>query len=85
MQRILEKLWCHYLEDDDPRTSLEEKIALNIIEETDKSLRKGLNDAQIKLLDEYIECWGELCAVYRKESFIKGVRFATKYLLEATE
>ena len=85
MQRTLEKLWYHYLEDDDPSQSLDEKIALNMIAETDKELRKGLNEEQIKLLDEYVELWGDMCNLHRKESFIKGVRFATKYLLEATE
>ncbi len=85
MKAILEDLWCSYVEENDPSPSLEEKVALNIIEETDKLLREGLNDAQIKLLDEYVELWGDICNVHRKESFVKGVRFATKYLLEATE
>ncbi len=85
MQRTLEKLWYHYLEDDDPSQSLDERIALNMVADTDKELRKGLNGEQLKQLDELIELWGDMCNIQRKESFIKGVRFATKYLLEATE
>ncbi|MBR6506119.1 MAG: hypothetical protein IKT37_00765 [Clostridia bacterium] len=85
MQRVLEKLWYQYLEESEPSQSLDEKIALNMIAEADKKLRNGLNDEQIKLLDEYVELWGDMCNIQRKESFIKGVRFATKYLLEATE
>lgn len=85
MQRVLEKLWYQYLEESEPNQSLDEKIALNMIAEADKKLRNGLNDEQIKLLDEYVELWGDMCNIQRKESFIKGVRFATKYLLEATE
>ena len=85
MQRVLEKLWYQYLEESEPSQSLDEKIALNMIAEADKKLRNGLNDEQIKLLDEYVELWGDMCNVQRKESFIKGVRFATQYLLEATE
>ena len=85
MQRVLEKLWYQYLEESEPSQSLDEKIALNMIAEADKRLRNGLNDEQIKLLDEYVELWGDMCNIQRKESFIKGVRFATKYLLEATE
>ena len=85
MQRVLEKLWYQYMEESEPSQSLDEKIALNMIAEADKKLRNGLNDEQIKLLDEYVELWGDMCNVHRKESFIKGVRFATQYLLEATE
>ena len=85
MQRVLEKLWYQYLEESEPSQSLDEKIALNMIAEADKKLRNGLNDEQIKLLDECVELWGDMCNVHRKESFIKGVRFATQYLLEATE
>lgn len=85
MKNILDDLWCSYLEDNEPNQSLDERIALNMVAEADKKLRNGLNDEQIKLLDEYVELWGDMCNVHRKESFIKGVRFATKYLLEATE
>ena len=85
MQRVLEKLWYQYLEESEPSQSLDEKIALNMVADTDKELRKGLNGEQLKQLDELIELWGDMCNIQRKESFIKGVRFATQYLLEATE
>ena len=85
MKNILDDLWCSDLEDNEPSQSLDEKIALNMVADTDKELRKGLNGEQLKQLDELIELWGDMCNIQRKESFIKGVRFATQYLLESTE
>ncbi len=85
MKTVLEELWYSYLEDNDPKLSCEEKRLLEILVKSENGLREELNDKQIELLEDFTECWGELSSVCRKESFIKGVRFATQYLLEATQ
>ena len=85
MQDILEELWCLYIEDNDPKLGDDEKLIMEKLENAEKVLHKELNEKQVQLLEEFTDHWGELCSVYRKESFIKGIRFATKYLLEATE
>lgn len=85
MDFVLEDLWRSYLEDKHSIPSLEHKIALGVMEQIENNLRNTLNDEEKAILDDLMNASGDLKATYGKECFIKGIRFATKYLLEATE
>lgn len=83
MENILDELWNAYLEEKDPLSSEKEIRLLVIAEKKEQALRNALNKEQTALLDEYMSCREELNSIYAFNSFKIGIRFATKYLLEA--
>ncbi len=83
MENILKDLWNAYLEEKDPLSSEEEIRLLAMAEKKEQNLRNAINKEQTALLDEYISCREELNSIYAFNSFKIGIRFATKYLIEA--
>ncbi len=82
MNKLLEELWYEYQSEKASRRTDEEKQLAEKIILSDEKLRKGLTDEKILLLEEYISHLHELLFVSSKDSFIIGVIFATRYLLE---
>lgn len=50
-----------------------------------KSLSEGLTEEKSKILEKYDTCLMEMLCSSEEEAFIKGVRFATKFFVEAIE
>ena len=82
--KILDTLW-EYIETFNPYASEEEKAILIVVAEKSEKLSKSLTADQALIFEDYRDSLSELHSVERKESFIKGIKFATQFLLEATE
>ena len=82
--KILDTLW-EYIETFNPYASEEEKAILIVVAEKSEKLSKSLTADQALIFEDYHGFLSELHSVERKESFIKGIKFATQFLLEATE
>lgn len=85
MKRTLEAVWEWYLAEHAEERSEEAKaLQRAMIEEAD-ALHELLNDEQTDALQKYEDRMNELASLLESEAFIKGVRFATTYMLEAME
>ncbi len=60
----------------------EERIILAKIIKTEEQLIRILSEENRSILEEYNNLQIELCSLYEKESFTKGIRFATQYVFE---
>ena len=80
----LDKLW-EYIETFNPYASEEEKAILIVVAEKSEKLSKSLTSDQTLIFEDYHDSLSELHSVERKESFIKGIKFASQFFLEATE
>ncbi len=83
MKKVLEQLWYEYQTEEGIEQSEEEKELIHRLVQKSDVLRAGLSEKQKYDLEQRDECQNELCSLCAKEAFIKGVRFATGYLLEA--
>ena len=81
-KKTLHTLW-EYIEAFEPLSSEEERKALMGVLQRAELLEKTLNQEQKGLLDLYRDSIYELDSICQCEAFVKGVRFATSYLLEA--
>ena len=84
MQYNLNNLW-EMLENYNIRSSEEEQKFFSDAENKKLALLRLMDDDQKRLFFHYEEAMSSLIETERKEAFIKGVKFATKFLLEATE
>ena len=67
------------------KSSEEEKTIFCDAENKKSVFLKSINDEQTGLFWGYEEAMSALMETERKEAFIKGVKFATQFFLEATE
>ena len=81
--KILETLW-EYIDTFNPYASEEEKKIFSIVAKKSEEFEKIITDEQMRAFEDYKDSLSELHSVERKEAFAKGVRFATQFLLEAT-
>ena len=56
-----------------------------MVAEKSEKIEKSMTDEQMPIFEEYRDSLSELHSVERKESFIKGIKFDSQFLLEATE
>lgn len=83
MRKELEDLWYNYLiEVMVERTDKEKEIIKNLTE-SDNCLRDKLNDEQKALLQNYDNAFMQVSRISEKNAFVKGVQFATRFLVEA--
>ena len=83
MKRILEDLWYSYQIENVAKFGNEEKEMANKISIAEETLQKSLTDEQKAALKVYEDCLDEVSAACEKKAFVKGVRFAVGFLLEA--
>ena len=83
MQYNLNSLW-EMLESFNITSSEDEKTIFCITENQKNNLLKTLNDEQKRLFFSYEDYMSNLIETERKEAFIKGIKFATQFFLEAT-
>lgn len=82
--KVLNWLWdC--IASQAPLATKEEKHFIKIIAQKEEELLKSLNRKEIKLFQDYQEAVYELSLIDQKQSFTKGVKFATSYLIESLE
>ena len=80
---FLIKLWNHIDMLDVVASPIEREV-MGDAETHANALVKSLDDKQKVLFDRYDSSMSELNYICRQDAFIKGVKFATAYLLEAT-
>lgn len=85
MNKTLSDLWYYILEQHPFETRAEAKELLDRAVEKEEALHATLTRQQKEYLKKYEDCLGELYDVYEKEAFIKGIRFATNFLMEAMD
>ena len=83
MKHLLEEIWGLYLMQKPMKQSEEKRKLIDEILEAEEKLRESLDETQIDLLEQYMDCIGNLHAVSESEAFIDGVRFASSFLIEA--
>lgn len=83
MRKELEKLWMNYIIEVPMQRNEEEKRYINEVSNISTLLRSKLNDEQKELLEKYDNAVCETSRMSEKYAFIKGVRFATRIILEA--
>ncbi|MBE6532189.1 MAG: hypothetical protein E7676_01615 [Ruminococcaceae bacterium] len=78
----LQTLW-EYIVALEPFSSEEESKASGVVIQRLESLEKTLNQEQKELLNLYCDSIDELDSICQCEAFVKGIKFATSYLLAA--
>lgn len=63
----------------------QEKELVKEMEEYGDKLRASLNEQQNEILQRYQDLWDRVSCFSEKEAFIKGVRFATGFLLDSLD
>ncbi len=85
MKNLLEDLWFSYLIEERTVLSDSDNIIVKSSHEKREKIYNSLNPMQKKDFDEYEENSNDICNIYEKEAFIKGVRFAVNFLSGAME
>lgn len=63
----------------------EEKRLMKIVAKNEEALINAVNEEQAKLLENLQESISNFINYERKEAFIKGIKFSTQFLFEATK
>ena len=81
MKHILEDLWYSYELGNPMIPTKELEEVLEKAYQSEERLRENLNEKENELFLKYEAYMSEISSISEKDAFIKGVRFATKYLL----
>lgn len=81
--KILEQLWHAHASLRVTEWTLEAEKCLNELEEREDTLFETLTHEQKDALNTYKTELFDLCTLYEKDAFMKGVQFATAYMIEA--
>ena len=83
MKTMLEELWYSYQMENPIEKNDQNKILLSKLVEKQDYLHDNLDPEIFKICEECHDIIFEMNENSNKESFVKGIRFATKYLIEA--
>lgn len=81
----LEQLWYLYQSEYPLKVCSQEKELVKEMEEYGDKLRASINEQQNEMLQRYQDLWDRVSCFSEKEAFIKGVRFAAGFLLDALD
>ena len=56
-----------------------DRSVINLYSEKHDKIFNTLSDTQKQLFESYEDSFNEICNIYEKEAFIKGVSFATRF------
>ena len=85
MKNLLEDLWFSYLIEERTVLSDSDRIIVQSSNGKRDKIYNTLNQEQKKDFDDYEVNSNDICNIYEKEAFIKGVRFAVQFLSGATQ
>lgn len=83
MKKIIDELWYDYMIEEIIERSNQEKEIIKEFKESEKAFRISLNKEQKSVFEKYDSSLSKVSRISEKNAFIKGVRFATKFLCEA--
>ena len=81
MEKILWELWDLYFGVTNTNQSEEESNLLDTLIEKEKFLNNNLCNEMQDALRIYDNCLNDLWHIGEKKAFVKGIKFATKYLI----
>lgn len=84
MQYNLNEIW-EILDMNNDHSSQEEKEMMSKLVDIENKLSKKLNTEQKVILSNLMNTISDLSYIERREAFIRGIRFATQYLLDAAD
>ena len=79
----LENLWYKYLIENSFAPDNEINIIAKELTETEKKLKNALMPDNVDIFYRYEKCLSELNSISEKNAFIEGIRFASKFMIEA--
>lgn len=82
MKKILEDLWYTYLSQIPAEPTAERQLIAKDLAVYESRLRDGLSPAQRADFLQYERCINAIDSMAECDAFIRGVRFATRLLLE---
>ncbi|MBQ3604341.1 MAG: hypothetical protein IJA02_10905 [Clostridia bacterium] len=83
MKSMLEDLWYSYLIEKKIDLSDSDRSVINLYSEKHDKIFDTLSDTQKRLFESYEDSFSEMCNIYEKEAFIKGVSFAVRLFVSA--
>ncbi len=83
MNNIFEEIWATSLADMYTARDGEDERVFDILENCENKLKEALEDGMKEVVEEYSFDQNERAAIYGKQCFFAGIRFATRYLIEA--
>lgn len=87
MNNIIKKIWNEKYHPSEKHVACNDEIVkMELeIEEKEKELLSGLSEDKILLFEKISYCHIELLDLKELDAFTKGIRFATKFVLDATK
>ncbi len=83
MREDLENLWYSYIVETGTVRTEQERAIIKNLSEKDEQFRAKLNPEQIASLEEYDKAFTATYSMLEKDAFVKGIRFATRFLVGA--
>lgn len=83
MKKDLQDLWFDYIIEFPLERNEKEKDTIEEWSKKEKDFHSSLNEEQLKILEEYDNAVSAVGRISEKNAFIKGVRFATRFIFEA--
>ena len=85
MKNLIEDLWFSYLIEERTVLSDSDRLIVNSSKQKRDKIYNALNREQKTDFDDYEENSNNICNIYEKEAFVKGVRFAVEFLFGAIQ
>lgn len=83
MKSMLEDLWYSYLIEKRVEKTDSDRSVINLYNQKRDEIFNTLSDTQKQLFESYEDSFNEICNIYEKEAFIKGVSFAMNFFASA--
>ena len=83
MKKDLQDLWFDYIIEFPIERNEKERATIEEWSKKEKDFRSFLNEEQLKFLEEYDNAVSAVGRISEKNAFLKGVRFATRFIFEA--
>lgn len=83
MRNELEKLWYSHIIEEVSKHNDQETELIKNWSAKESEFRAKLNQEQISLLEEYDAAVCKMSSASEKNAFIKGVKFTTRFFIEA--
>lgn len=83
MEKELEKLWYSHIIEEVPKRNDKETALIKNWSVKESEFRAKLNQEQIALLEDYDAAVCKMSSASEKNAFIKGVKFTTRFFIEA--
>ena len=80
---LLNDLWDGYFAEIPMEKNPEKRLILNKVIECERLLDENLSEELKQIFHEFDNGLSEVAAINERESFVRGVRFAVRLLLEA--